>query len=301
MSELLDTPKHADLIYDVGMHRGEDTAFYLRKGFRVVAVEADPELAAGCRTRFRDALASGRLTIAEGAIVEADPARPMPARVAFFKNDNSVWGTVRGDWAERNARLGTASCAVEVAVIDFVQLLSAHGVPHYLKVDIEGLDLVCIGALRAFRARPDYVSIETDKTSLASMRREVDVLSALGYDGFQAVEQSVVPQSRVPDPAREGACVAHRFEEGASGLFGAELDDAWKSAAGIMCQLRAIRLGYYLLGDDGIMNRWRFRGMNRLRAATTRWLQRYTGTAVPGWHDTHARLAVYEPSKPTGG
>ena len=41
MSELLDTPKHADLIYDVGMHRGEDTAFYLRKGFRVVAVEAD--------------------------------------------------------------------------------------------------------------------------------------------------------------------------------------------------------------------------------------------------------------------
>ncbi len=25
-----------DLIYDVGMHTGEDTEFYLRKGFRVV-------------------------------------------------------------------------------------------------------------------------------------------------------------------------------------------------------------------------------------------------------------------------
>ena len=26
------------LIYDVGAHRGEDTEFYLKKGFRVVAI-----------------------------------------------------------------------------------------------------------------------------------------------------------------------------------------------------------------------------------------------------------------------
>jgi hypothetical protein len=31
---------HPDLIFDVGFHRGEDTDFYLKKGFRVVAVEA---------------------------------------------------------------------------------------------------------------------------------------------------------------------------------------------------------------------------------------------------------------------
>ena len=29
-----------DLIYDVGMNNGDDTAYYLHKGFRVVAVEA---------------------------------------------------------------------------------------------------------------------------------------------------------------------------------------------------------------------------------------------------------------------
>jgi hypothetical protein len=33
---------HPDLIYDLGMHRGGDTQFYLEKGFRVVAVEANP-------------------------------------------------------------------------------------------------------------------------------------------------------------------------------------------------------------------------------------------------------------------
>lgn len=33
-----------NLIYDVGLHRGEDTDFYLKKGFHVVALEANPEL-----------------------------------------------------------------------------------------------------------------------------------------------------------------------------------------------------------------------------------------------------------------
>ena len=45
MNGLLDVPKHKDLVYDVGMHKGEDTEFYLRKGFRVIAFEADPDLA----------------------------------------------------------------------------------------------------------------------------------------------------------------------------------------------------------------------------------------------------------------
>lgn len=31
-----------DLIIDVGMHYGNNTAFYLKKGFRVAAIEANP-------------------------------------------------------------------------------------------------------------------------------------------------------------------------------------------------------------------------------------------------------------------
>ena len=32
------------MVFDVGMHRGEDTELYLSKGFRVVAFEANPNL-----------------------------------------------------------------------------------------------------------------------------------------------------------------------------------------------------------------------------------------------------------------
>ena len=34
-----------NLIYDVGAHLGEDSQHYLAKGFKVVAVEANPDLA----------------------------------------------------------------------------------------------------------------------------------------------------------------------------------------------------------------------------------------------------------------
>jgi hypothetical protein len=41
------------LIYDVGMHNGDDTAYYLRRGFRVIAIEPNPALVATAAERFR--------------------------------------------------------------------------------------------------------------------------------------------------------------------------------------------------------------------------------------------------------
>jgi hypothetical protein len=49
-----------DLIYDVGFHVGEDTEFYLKKGYRVLAVEANPELCARGQMRFADAIRDHR-------------------------------------------------------------------------------------------------------------------------------------------------------------------------------------------------------------------------------------------------
>jgi hypothetical protein len=42
----------APLIYDVGMCDGADTAFYLAKGFRVIAIEANPTLVERNRVLF---------------------------------------------------------------------------------------------------------------------------------------------------------------------------------------------------------------------------------------------------------
>ena len=291
MTELINTAKHQDLVYDVGMHKGEDTEFYLRKGFRVIAFEADPELVRFCRNRLRDSIAQGSLTIVEGAILDSNDADAGQKKVRFYRNENvSVWGTVCADWVERNARLGASASSIEVDVVDFAGVIQEHGMPRFMKIDIEGCDMSCIHALKRFRERPDYVSIESDKTSFRNIKREIDTLVDLGYDCFQAVEQSAIPRIQSPPfPPTEGKYAAQLFDQGSSGLFGSELGGKWQSKHAILRRYRAVRLGYFLVGDDGIMNKWKFRGAGSLRWLTCSFLRRFTKAAVPGWYDTHAR------------
>lgn len=292
MLELLDTPKHADLIYDVGMHKGEDTEFYLRKGFRVIGIEADPDLVIFCREKFETFVKRGQLTIVEGAISSSDGCSSDRSRVVFYRNQKvSVWGTVHASWADRNARCDAASDSIEVDVIDFASIIAKHGLPYYMKIDIEGCDMVCVTALRRFRERPNYLSIESDKASFANIEREIDTLVELGYHAFQAVEQSGIPQLQTPPcPAKEGEYVSHRFEPGSSGLFGLELAGNWQSEEEVRRHYRAVRLGYYLVGDYGIFEKRNLQWVCRpLRYFTERSLRLVTKAAVPGWYDTHAR------------
>ena len=58
------------IIFDIGMHRGEDTDFYLKKGFTVVGVEANPALVQECRKRFQSQIENGQLHIIDKAIAE---------------------------------------------------------------------------------------------------------------------------------------------------------------------------------------------------------------------------------------
>jgi FkbM family methyltransferase len=290
MTDLINTPRDSGLIFDVGLHRGEGTDFYLQKNFRVVAVEANPEHADFCRTRFKTAIDQNRLKIIQGAIVDAKTLAPQQRKISFYRNESgSGWGTIRSDWAERNRKADMPSTLIEVDIIDFTEVLVEHGIPHYMKVDIEGCDMICVEALRRFRERPAYVSIESDKTSLKAIRHEIDQLASLGYDMFQAVEQSAVEALAPPFPAREGNYVPHHFDSASSGLFGAELNGRWFSRSDILRLYRFIRIGYYLLGDDGILNVPKLPGASLMRSWTRRILARFTHAAVPGWYDTHAR------------
>ena len=51
------------LVYDVGMCRGEDTEFYLNRGYRVVGVEANPALVKSLREKFATEQERGQLHI----------------------------------------------------------------------------------------------------------------------------------------------------------------------------------------------------------------------------------------------
>jgi FkbM family methyltransferase len=263
----------ANLIYDLGMHRGEDTEFYLKKGFRVVAVEADPELCSLAASRFSAEVAAGRLTIVNQAIGDA------PGKVTLYKNKlQPIWNTLSAEWAERNRGQGADSIAIEVEATTLDRLMRRLGVPYFLKVDIEGMDLTAIQSISALPDKPRYISLESCKVSFQALKHEFDVLTAIGYRSFKLVAQHHVHAQIPPRPAREGQYVAHRFAKGASGMFGEEAPGQWLTADEAIQAYRPAFLRYALTGDDPfIRNRY-------LRAL----LKRIGFRA--GWYDTHAKL-----------
>jgi FkbM family methyltransferase len=269
------------LVFDIGLHKGEDTNFYLKKGYKVIAFEASPDLVQLCKIRFEDEIAEGRLIIVEGAIT----AETGPGPIRFYKNDkNSVFGTINPDWNERNEAVGSGGTMIEVNRIDIASCLEKFGVPHYMKIDIEGADTVVLDALKAFSERPDYVSIESNKVDLAEVQRELNVFRALGYEKFAAVQQADIPNRRISTTDLNGKAFTFVFEKDASGPFGEDLRRPWLSADECMTAYREIFELYKTFGDRSLFRK--IPGGLRLRKL----LEIVLGRPLPGWYDTHAAL-----------
>ena len=258
-----------NVIFDVGCHTGQDSDFYLRKGFRVVAVEANTTLCAALKRRFASQIADGQFILIEKAIAEHD------GQVEFYLNlQASIWGTIRADWAERNTAAGTQSQKILVPSIQFSSLIEQYGVPYYLKVDIEGADLLCLEGLLPFNDRPRFLSLEIEHRSL--LRREMNLLTKLGYKRFQIVEQGLVPKQTVPHPAGEGIYVDYHFPSGASGLFGKELPGAWLTRGAFVAKY------YRLLARNRVL------GLSKRFPVVKRLASKYSIS----WYDIHAALEV---------
>jgi FkbM family methyltransferase len=243
---------NSNLIIDVGVHTGQDTEFYLKKGFRVVGIEAHPDIYESTKKRLTSYIENGQLTLLNIAV------SPKDEPVTFYANlDRSFWGTTSLDWARLGeSSFGTRSIEMTVEGRRFERVLEEFGIPYYLKVDIEGADLLCVQALRQFDIKPKFISIESTKASWSALLEEIMLLKELGYQKFKAVNQAKVTQQVCPSPAREGNYIPHQFEYGASGLFGEETPGIWLSESEIIKVYQRIFLNYKIFGIKGIIHRF---------------------------------------------
>jgi len=193
------------LIYDVGMNDGRDSAFYLHRGCRVVAIEANPLLCDKARQEFSKEIASGQMTLLNVAVSQEDGERD------FYLNlDNDEWSSLDAEWGTRE---NTRFEKIRVRSAAFRKILAQYGTPNYLKVDVEGADLMVLNELRSAPGeKPKYISVE---------EHEIDyfpLLWALGYRGFKFVNQEDVPSFSHKD---------WQFKRGATGPFGEEVPGKW--------------------------------------------------------------------------
>jgi FkbM family methyltransferase len=265
-----------DLVFDVGLFRGEDTVYYLRKGFRVVAFEAQPQLVDAGRERFAAEIADGRLQIVPGAIT----AEPRDSVTFFTHSRMAAWGTTQRHRAQRNEVMG-GSVPLTVPAVDFAACLHDYGVPHYLKIDIEAADMLCLEALRDLepQQRPPYVSIEAESDSWAGVVRQFDLLEWLGYSRFAIVQQGNIGGRVDEITTRDGRTIPYRFEMFSSGPFGEDLTAPWLDKREAMRRYRRILPA--LIAAHAFDQLPKGTEIRYVAAALVR-------RPLPGWFDIHA-------------
>ena len=127
------------LVYDIGLHDGRDTSHYLREGYRVVAIDANPVMCAAAETHFCNYIRTGQLKIINRGIAERKD------QLKFWVCDDvSEWSSFHQDIASRN---GVKHHSIIVDCVPIMDIIDEMGVGDYMKIDIEGNDRICIAGL----------------------------------------------------------------------------------------------------------------------------------------------------------
>jgi len=222
-----------NLIFDIGLHTGHDALYYLRKGFRVVGLEARSDLCEQARAAAVDAGLEAQLKVVQRALYYRSDET-----VSFFINDNKDdWGSLFRGSPEQD---GSTARETTVETISLYDLIDQFGVPYYIKCDIEGGDSIFAEQLIGMREKPSFVSIEATKPE------DVAKLSAAGYNAFQVRNQYMNVFIKEPHPSQEGKSTDQQFTHAMSGPFGRDLPaDGWTSFGAAIDSL----LTWYRLRD----------------------------------------------------
>lgn len=237
------------MIFDVGMHKGEDTAYYLARGYRVVAIDADPAMIQDAKNRFVREVHDKTLVLLNYAMTDKDDDTVMLQRSKY-----SAWSSLKNQISNRG---GYFQDELSVPTRRLSTLIREFGMPQYCKIDIEGYDPICLETLTDLPERPRFISAEVecvgqfetlnDEQALAVLV----ILNRLGYSKFKLVDQNSlsvlkpgIPFYRERSRGEEllktmnvlqlgtrRRALKRRFgfdfPEGGSGPFGDDLDGEW--------------------------------------------------------------------------
>jgi FkbM family methyltransferase len=203
------------LVYDVGMFNGDDTSYYLEKGFRVVGIEANPHLIPRLAERFSTEIEQKRLVIENVAVTEVEgevelfiagcdkPQSSLTRRVLDLHNVPVTPTRVRG--------------------VPLSSLVQRHGAPTYMKIDVENSDLVALRDLAAHLIKPPDISVEAQHIAV------IVQLYNMGYARYRFINGKTVPTrfSKARVRRLDGVLITFTFTLHSSGPFGDDFDEPW--------------------------------------------------------------------------
>lgn len=165
----------SDLIFDIGMHVGQDTHHYLQAGYRVLAIEANPILVENAQLKFKKEIESGKLTILNVGISDREGILP------FYRNLRlSEWSSFDKEIGSRN---NTKFEQLDVTCTTTKILFEKYGIPYFMKIDIEGNDHFSLRDIPSEGNKPQYVSCEACSIDWLNLLKEK------GYTKFKVISQ----------------------------------------------------------------------------------------------------------------
>ncbi len=172
--------KEGDLVFDIGGHVGDRVAAFRRLGANVVVLEPQPALATTLRLLYG---LDESVTVVEAAVGACE------GRVALRLNlaNPTVSTASKGFVAAARDAPGWEdqqwTRTVDVAMTTLDALIARHGVPRFIKIDVEGFEAEALAGLGAPvpALSFEFTTIQRDVAHAAIKR-----CRALGYDGFAA-------------------------------------------------------------------------------------------------------------------
>lgn len=249
-----------NLIFDIGMRQAQDTEYYLKKGFQVIAIESDPALVQSAYRKFHHYIESHQLQLIHGII--SDHAEKPFFLKATQKEMRNFLARIMGRKLRNTIR------QIEVKTRTLADLVHAYGVPAYCKIDTQNQSPIALDTLEQLEELPAFVSVESECSDrekevfitnpLSNLRR----LRSMGYRQFKLVDRpslNVLSENepfypndsyRLPNPLKKIALslckmifkvfdypIGHRqriqkkfsydFPDGSRGPFGDSTDRQW--------------------------------------------------------------------------
>lgn len=161
-------------IFDIGVGSGLDTYFYLNKGFKVVAVEADPIQTNVLSSKFADQIQDNTLTL-----VNAVASDTVDQVVSFYKDKTFQPSSTA---ISSYIKSSHTHDKVDGLTINYNELINRYGVPYYCKIDIESSDLVFLKSIESLQL-PTYISAEANTIDI------IEQMHKLGYQKFKLINQ----------------------------------------------------------------------------------------------------------------
>ena len=172
--------KPGDLVFDVGAHVGDRIAAFRRLGARVVACEPQPALVTMLRLIYgRDKtvkivpVAVGRATGQIDLKINVDNPTVSTASPDFVKASEGAPGWEGQTWDK----------SIKVPVTTLDALIARHGLPSFMKIDVEGFEAEALAGLTQPVAALsfEFTTIQRDIARACVARCQ-----ALGYIRYNA-------------------------------------------------------------------------------------------------------------------